>query len=109
MAAENVDSISFYHFGLVWISIVEHLGKQHEQIWDNLGSWPDFDYLGASTRKVVHVPKVVQQERQHHFHVEETVDVPIEQHVEQVVHVPVVSRGERIVHNPVDLEVEMGC
>lgn len=64
--------------------------------------------LGASTRKVVHVPKVVQQERQHHFHVEETVDVPIEQHVEQVVHVPVVSRGERIVHNPVDLEVEMG-
>ena len=64
--------------------------------------------LGASTRKVVHVPKVVQQEHQHHFHVEETVDVPIEQHVEQVVHVPVVSRGERIVHNPVDLEVEMG-
>ena len=56
----------------------------------------------------MHVPKVVQQERQHHFHVEETVDVPIEQHVEQVVHVPVVSRGERIVHNPVDLEAEMG-
>ena len=42
-------------------------------------------------RKVVHVPKVVQQERQHHFHVEEIVDVPAEQHVEQVVHVPVVS------------------
>ena len=57
---------------------------------------------------MVHVPKVVQQERQHHFHVEETVDVPIEQHVEQVVHVPVVSRGERIVHNPVDLEVGAG-
>lgn len=42
-------------------------------------------------RKVVHVPKVIQQERQHHFHVEEVVDVPMEQHVEQVVQVPVVS------------------
>ena len=39
----------------------------------------------------MHVPKVVQRERQHHFHVEEIVDVPAEQHVEQVVHVPVVS------------------
>ena len=60
----------------------------------------------------MHVPKVMQHERQHHFHVEdmagelsnwdapsgdmatdcsqEVVDVPVEQHVEQVVHVPVV-------------------
>lgn len=37
------------------------------------------------------MPKVIQQERQHHFHVEEVVDVPMEQHVEQVVQVPVVS------------------
>ena len=64
--------------------------------------------------EVVHVPKVMQHERQHHFHVEvgyrcwqpsdwvrlgsfvrwsrtkEVVDVPVEQHIEQVVHVPVV-------------------
>ena len=41
--------------------------------------------------QVVHVPKVVQQERQHHFHVEEMVDIPIEQPVETQVHVPLAA------------------
>lgn len=41
----------------------------------------------------MHVPKVVEQERQHHFHVEEVVDVPVQQQVETVVHVPVVSHS----------------
>lgn len=41
--------------------------------------------------QVVHVPKVVQQERQHHFHVEEMVDIPIEQPVETQVHVPLAT------------------
>jgi hypothetical protein len=36
--------------------------------------------------QVVHVPKIIQHERNHHFHVEEIVDVHVEQQVEEVVH-----------------------
>merc|ERR1719311_2042768 len=57
--------------------------------------------------EIVHVPMIIQQERQHHVHVEEIVDVIVEQKVEEIVHVPVVQTQERIVQNPVEIEVEI--
>merc|ERR1719223_2007955 len=57
--------------------------------------------------EIVHVPKILTQERKHHVHVEEIIDVVVEQKVEEIVHVPVVQQQERIVHNQVEIEVEV--
>merc|ERR1711953_504637 len=55
----------------------------------------------------VHVPQIITQERNHHFHVEEVVDVHVPQEQEELVHVPQVQRQERTLHNPVEMVVEV--
>merc|ERR1719420_645089 len=57
--------------------------------------------------EVVHVPKVITQERTRHHHVEEIIDVVVEQQVEELVHVPKIQHEERILQNPVEMIVEV--
>ena len=65
--------------------------------------------------EIVHVPKIIQQERNHHFHVEEIVDIEIIQKIaqrkkpilqEEITHVPKIMKQivtvQRIVEKYVD-------
>ena len=53
------------------------------------------------------MPKILAQERNHHIHTEEIVDVVVEQKVEEIVRVPKVQQQERIVQNQVEIEAEV--
>ena len=57
--------------------------------------------------EIIHVPKILAQERNHHIHTEETVDVVVEPKVEEIVRVPKVQQQERIVQNQVEIEAEV--